>query len=216
MGFRYGIKDKDPRYIYRQVEDGSWKREQVSFISAYGLPSPNVIVSGTRKPLSAPLPMRFGNMPADGGNLIIEAEDYEKFVYREPAAKRWIKRLAGAEEFINNTPRYCLWLVGATAKDIRSMPLVHKRVQACKKVREQGSQKHLADTPHLFRDTINPETAILVPGVSSENRKYIPLGFIDKNTIATNATLFIAGAGIYEFSILTSRMHMVWMRSKRW
>ena len=212
VGFRYGIKDRDPRYIYRQHQGGIWTKEKVPFISAYGMASPSVIVSGRRQPLSAPFPMRFGNMPADGGNLIIEAKDYEAFIYKEPAAKRWIKRLAGADEFINNTARYCLWLVGASARDIHGMPKVHERVQACKAVREQGSQKHLADTPHLFRDTINPETAILVPSVSSERRKYIPLGFIGSDTIATNLTLFIAGAGLYEFGILTSHMHMVWVR----
>lgn len=212
VGFRYGIKPKDPRFIYRQHADGSWTREKVSLITAYGRSTPNVIVSPASKPLSAPLPMRFGNMPADGGNLIIKANDYEEFIHKEPAAKRFIKRVTGAKEFIHNTERYCLWLTDASAKDIRSMPLVADRVRACKQLRENSSQPKLAATPHLFRETVNPDTAILVPRVSSENRKYIPLGFVDSGTIATDATQVIMGAGLYEFGILTSQMHMVWMR----
>ena len=216
VGFRYGIKAKDVRYIFTQKtnEDGKHEliRTKVPFISAYGKVSPNVIVCAVTKPLSAPLPARFGNMAADGGNLIIEGEDYEEFIYKEPKAQAYIKRLYGADEFINDIKRYCLWLVDASPKTIRSMPLVLKRVEQCQAVREQSTQPQLAEKPHLFRETINPDSSILIPRVSSENRRYIPLGFIGKDAIASDATLFIPGAGTFHFGILTSQMHMAWMR----
>ena len=216
VGFRYSISPKEKRAIYSQEakEDGTLQivKKEVSFISAYGMASPNVIVCAANKPLSAPLPMRFGNMPADGGNLIIEEAEYEQFIFKEPKAKKFIKRLYGAEEFINNTKRFCLWLVNATTKDINAMPLVKARVAACKRLREKSTQPKLAERPHLFRDCLNPDTAILIPCVSSESRRYIPLGFIDSSSIASNAAQIVAGAGKFEFGILTSQMHMAWMR----
>ena len=215
IGFRYGLKDKDKRFIYSEVKDQDkkyWKRESVAQISAYGMKKPFIIVEPSSKPFSAPLKMRFGNMAADKGNLIIEEKDYEEFIYKEPKAQKFIKKFIGSDEFINNGNRYCLWLVNATPKEIRSMPLVYERVQRCKAIREKSSQKQLAERPHLFRETNNPKTALLIPRVSSENRKYIPLGFIDDSCIASDATQMISDAGLYEFAILTSNMHMVWMR----
>lgn len=215
VGFRYALKDKDKRYIFTEVKDDNkkyWKREGVAQISAYGMKKPFIIVEPSSKPLSAPLKMRFGNMAADKGNLIIEEKDYEEFIYKEPRAKKFIKKFIGSDEFINNGNRYCLWLVNATPKEIRSMPLVYERVQRCKAIREKSSQKQLAERPHLFRETNNPKTALLIPRVSSENRIYIPLGFIDDSCIASDATQMISNAGLYEFAILTSNMHMVWMR----
>lgn len=215
IGFRYGLKDKDKRFIYTEVLDEGkkyWKKESVAKITAYGMKKPDIIVQPSTKPINAPFEMRFGNMPADKGNLLIKEKDYQEFLYKEPNAKKFIKSFVGADEFINNTNRYCLWLVKASPKEIRSMPLVYERVQRCKEIREKSSQKKLALRPHLFRETNNPKTAILIPAHSSENRKYIPLGFIDDSVIASNATQMIPNAGLYEFAILTSNMHMVWMR----
>ena len=115
------------------------------------------IAERTSRPICPGVPaMRAGNMPADKGNLIINAEDYADFIKREPRAARYIKRYMMGREFINNIPRYCLWLVGASPQDIRDMPLVYKRVQACREIRLKSSQKKLADTPHHFREQMNP------------------------------------------------------------
>jgi hypothetical protein len=159
--------------------------------------------------------MTTGNRPADGGHLIIEAEDYDEFIAKEPKAKKYIKKLTGAVEYINNKDRYCLWLVGAEPSEIRKMPEVMKRVEACREDRLNGApdRQKLAETPMVFRETKNPQSYIIVPRVSSENRRYIPLGFLDGDVIPTDSATIIPDAGIYEFGILTSNVHMAWMRA---
>ena len=159
--------------------------------------------------------MTTGNRPADGGNLIIEAEDYDDFVKKEPKAKEYIKNLTGAAEYINNKKRYCLWLVGVSPSVIRSMPEVVKRVEACREDRLNGAtdRQKLADTPTVFRETKNPNQYLIVPATSSERRRYIPIGFLDVETIPTNSAIIIPEAGLYEFGILESNVHMAWMRT---
>ena len=159
--------------------------------------------------------MTTGNRPADGGNLIIEEEDYADFIKKEPSAIKYIKKLTGAAEFINNKKRYCLWLVGVSPSELRAMPEVMKRIEACRLDRLNGAEdrKKLADTPALFRETKNPANYIIVPATSSEKRRYIPLGFLDSDTIPTNAATIIPDAGTYEFGILISNVHMSWMRA---
>ena len=155
-----------------------------------------------------------GNRPADGGNLIIEGEDYEDFIRREPGALKYIKRYMMGREFINDLSRYCLWLVGISPKELRSMPLVMERVKACKEDRLKGAadRRKLADTPHLFRETLNPKRYIAIPVVSSEEREYIPIGWLDASVIPGNKLFIIPDATLYDFGILASRVHMAWMR----
>ena len=169
----------------------------------------------TTKALSKQAPaIMGGNRPADGGHLIIEAEDYENFIKREPGAKSYIKRYMMGREFINNLPRYCLWLVGISPKELRSMPLVMERVKACREDRLKGAadRRKLADTPHLFRETLNPKRYIAIPVVSSEEREYIPMGWLDDSVIPGNKLFIIPEATLYDFGVLTSRVHMAWMR----
>ena len=159
--------------------------------------------------------MTSGNRPADGGNLIIEESDYEDFVSKEPNAIPYLKRLSGATEFINNKKRWCLWLVGVSPAELRKMPKVMERIELCRIDRLNGAndRKKLADTPALFRETKNPETAIVVPRHSTENRRYIPFGFIGKEMILTDAAMSIPNATIYDFGILESNVHMAWTRA---
>ena len=185
-----------------------------SNINAYLIDAPDVWIESRNKAICDVPDMTTGNRPADGGHLIIEAEDYEEFIKREPAAIPYIKKLTGAQEYINNKPRYCLWLVGVSPAQLRSMPLVMQRVQACREDRLSGApdRQKLADTPWLFRETNNYDSYIIVPAVSSEKRRYIPLGFMDKDTIPTNLVQIIPNASLYHFGILTSNVHMAWMR----
>ena len=152
---------------------------QAANINPYLIDAPDTWIDSRSKPLCDIPEMTTGNRPADGGHLIIEAEDYEAFIKKEPAAIPYIKKLLGSEEFINNKKRYCLWLVGVSPAELRKMPLVMQRIMACKEARESspdaGRQK-LAFTPHLFRETNNPESFIVVPKVSSERRRYVPMG----------------------------------------
>lgn len=184
-------------------------------INPYLIDGPTVFIESRNKPICHVLPMTTGNRPADGGHLIIEADEYKDFIAKEPRAIPYIKKLTGSVEFINGKDRYCLWLVGAAPGELRKMPLVMKRIAACRESRLSGApdRQKLAQTPALFRETKNPSQYIIVPLTSSENRKYIPLGFLDQNTIPTNAATIIAGGNLYYFGVLISNVHMAWMRA---
>lgn len=187
-----------------------------SNINAYLLDGPDVFVDSRNKPICNVPTMTTGNRPADGGHLIIEAEDYENFIAAEPNAEKYIKKLVGSTEFINNKKRYCLWLVGVSPAELRKMPAVMKRVEACKTDREtspDAGRRKLAERPALFRETMNPDAFMIVPKVSSERRRYIPIGFFDGNTISTDLNFIIPNASIYDFGITTSNVHMAWMRA---
>ena len=188
---------------------------QAANINPYLIDAPDIWIDSRSKPLCDIPDMIYGNKPVDGGNLIIEGKEYENFIKQEPAAIPYLKKLVGAAELINNKPRYCLWLKDVSPAALRSMPLVMERIRKVREMRlaspDEGARK-LADTPTTFRETYNPETAIVVPCHSSENRRYIPMAFIDKETIVTNANLFIPNASLYHFGVLTSNVHMAWMR----
>lgn len=193
--------------------DGRFK--EVDNINAYLISAPNVFIETRTKPLCNVYKMTSGNRPADGGHLIIEENEYQDFLDNEPKAIPYIKRLSGATEFINNKKRWCLWLVGVSPAELRKMPKVMERIELCKADRLTGAddRKKLAETPALFRETKNPDTAIVVPRYSSENRRYIPFGFIGKDMILTDAAMCIPEAGVYEFGVLESNIHMAWVRA---
>ncbi len=209
IGFSYESTDKE-KLIF---SDGK-KPVKAKNISPYLIDSPTVWIESRMKPICDVPYMTTGNRPADGGHLIIEEEEYDDFVKKEPNALKYIKKLTGSEEYINNKKRYCLWLVGASPSEIRNMKEVYKRVQLCREDRLNGApdRQKLADTPTLFRELKNPEKYIIVPSVSSEKRHYIPIGFLDDNTIPTNLVLIIPDAHLYLFGILTSNVHNAWMR----
>ena len=187
-------------------------------INGYLLNMPNIFIESRKKPLCAVSEMNKGSQPTDGGNLIVSAEEYDDFIKTEPDAKKFIRELLGAEEFINGTKRYCLWLVNATPAELRKMPLVMKRIEAVKKMRfssKKEATRNWAAYPYLFTENRQPESGnyLLVPSTSSENRHYIPLGFIDSSVISSNANLLIPDATLYEFGIMTSSVHNAWMRA---
>ena len=200
-----------PKVIYDNE-----KQKNAENINAYLIDAPSFFAESRKLPICEVPEMVTGNRPADGGHLIIEAEDYADFVRQEPASIPYIKKLLGAAEFINNKERWCLWLVGVSPSELRQMPLVMKRIQACKEDRENApdeGRRKLALIPHLFREQLNPVAYIIVPAVSSERRRYIPMGFLDANTIPTNLVQIIPDATLYHFGILESNVHMAWMRT---
>ena len=190
--------------------------EKVENINAYLLAAPNIFIESRSKPICNIPKMIYGNKPVDGGNLIVENEELSEFIEKEPAARPYIKQLIGAHEFINGKLRWCLWLKEVSPAKLRSMPLVLERINKVKEMRkssrDEGARK-LAMTPTTFRETNNPKSAIVIPCHSSENRRYVPMGFIDDSIIVTNAMLFIPNAKLYHFGILTSNVHMSWMRA---
>ena len=189
---------------------------EVSNINAYLTAAPDVFLSNRSTPLCNVPAMITGNRPADGGHLIIEDSNYDDFIMKDPLAKSYIKRLVGSTEFINNKKRWCLWLVDVSPAELNKMPMVLERIKACKEDRENSpdaGRRKLAETPALFRELNNPDSFILVPKVSSEKRRYIPMGFLDGSTISTDLNFIIPNAKLYHFGILTSNVHMAWMRA---
>ncbi|MBQ8691875.1 MAG: hypothetical protein IJ520_01870, partial [Synergistaceae bacterium] len=148
---------------------------------------------------------------------LLTPEEREELIQKEPQAEKFIKRFMGSKEFINNIKRYCLWLVDVSPDAVKNMKHVYKRVKAVEKFRlasPRSATRELADKPWLFAEIRQPtDNYILVPSTSSENRKYIPIGFMTPEVIASNATHIIPGATLYHFGILTSRVHMAWMRA---
>ena len=199
------------------IFDGKQKRI-VQNINPYLLDGSNVIVYAQRKPFKDIPPMIYGNKPADGGNLIIEADEYEEFIIKEPDAKKYIRQYVGAVEFLHNKRRYCLWLKGVSPKELKTMPLVLERIEKCKEMRNNSvaaAIRKFADTPMLFAQITQPEGKpyIIVPAHSSASRRYIPLGFVGPEVISSNAVFIIPEATIFHFGILMSNVHNAWMRT---
>ena len=191
--------DRSIKTIY---QDGVAK--QANNINAYLCDAPNIIVSSRNKPLCDVSPMVYGNKPADGGNLIIEDTDYAEFISRDPQAQKYIKPLLGATEYLHNKKRWCLWLEGVSPSDLKKCPMVYERVMRCKESRENSvaaAIRKFAETPTLFAQRTQPvgRSFIIIPRVSSQRRKYIPMGFMDGNTIVTDLVQIVPNASIYEF-----------------
>ena len=188
-----------------------------SNINGYLIDSPDVFVESRKVPLSQVPEMLFGSMPNDGGNFILSEEEVAVMKSKYPESEKFIKKFLGAEEFINNKKRYCLWLVNASPAEMRKIPPIMERVANVQKLRSESKRaatQKLAATPTLFGEIRQPVsgTYLLVPSTSSEKRRYVPLGFLDCNVISSNANLIVPNASLYHFGILTSNVHMAWMR----
>ena len=175
------------------------------------------IAEPTKEAITADAPaMILGNFPKDGGNLIIKGEDYADFLKRDPGAEKFIRPFMMGEDFIKRSPRYCLWLVGADPDEIRRCPQVYKRVKAVEEFRlsrTSPTTKKLAKTPTLFESRRSSETHyIAVPRITSEERAYIPMDWMPPEVIPGDSLYMLPGATLYHFGVLTSRVHMAWMR----
>ncbi len=185
-------------------------------INSYLVDAPDVFVESRREPICPVAPMVFGSMPNEGGNLLLGETEKQELIEREPKAKRWIRPFLMGREFLHSEPRYCLWLVDCPPNELRSMPLVLNRVVAVKayrKASKRPSTQKLADTAKLFGEIrASKNTYLAVPAVTSERRIYIPVGFLQPNYIAGNKLYTVPNATLYEFGVVTSLMHMAWMR----
>lgn len=193
-------------------------RYKVRNINAYLNDGPNILVKSRNKPICDVPTMVYGNKPADGGYLIIEADDYDQFIKQDHDSKRFIRHLLGSREYLHNLKRYCLWLVGVSPAEIKKHPLVCKRVRKCRESRLSSKAEAIrkfAETPSLFAQVTQPANVnyLIVPRVSSERRKYIPIGFMHADTIASDAVQIIPNGTLYHFGILESNVHMAWMRA---
>ena len=191
--------------------------KHVAHINGYLVDADNVFIQlrGKANPNYPQLVQ--GNKPWDGGNLILSPEERIELVNKYPKTDEYIKKYVGSNEFINNKERYCLWLKNVPPSHYRDIPEIMKRLQAVVEVRSKTKTKAVqaqADTPMLFSQIRQPDDDyIMVPEISSSNRLYIPIGFMSKDVIASNSTLVATNASLYMFGILTSDVHMAWMRT---
>ena len=193
------------------------KVKEVDKISPYLIPGSPVIVRRTKKPVTKKFPpMVFGSMPRDGGHLILTEEEYHEVVNKEQESISFIKRFSGSQEFIRGTIRYCFWIAPEQISQARKIFEIRKRLDLVSKERKESkapSTRAYADRPYLFvQRAYKPTDSIIIPAVSSERREYIPMGYLDKDTVISNSAFAVYDAEPWVFGILTSRMHMAWVR----
>jgi len=187
-------------------------------INGYLLDFDNVFVEKHNEPLSIDVPkMTSGNRLTDNGNFLFTREEREEFIRKEPAAAKFIRMCIGGKDFIDCKPRYCLYLKDCSPAELRKMPLVMKKIKNVREYRLKSrseSTRKAADNPSLFQKFVNQKTNfIFIPQVSSENRKYIPIGFINPEIIGLDPNFMIPDAQIYHFGVLTSSIHMIWTKT---
>ncbi|MBR6846988.1 MAG: class I SAM-dependent DNA methyltransferase [Bacteroidales bacterium] len=190
---------------------------QAKNINGYLLDAPDVFIENRKKPLCDVPEMIKGSSPVDGGNLIIEAKDYEDFVRRDPNAKQFIKRMVGSEDFIHNKERFCLWLQDANPAELRRCPLVMERIEKVREMRLNSTKeatRRFADYPTRFMECRQPKTDyLLFPRHSSESRRYIPIGYVSADIICNDSANVVPSASLYHFGVLVSNVHNAWMRA---
>lgn len=209
----FSFKPKGALTLY----DESGRPLAVKNINPYLVDAPNVFVESRNKPLCNTPEIGMGNQPIDDGNYLFTREEMEAFIAQEPNSRELFKPFYGAKEFINRKPRYCLWLGECTPAELRQMPFCRERVEKVRNFRlssPRGNTRDLAATPTHFQTENMPQsTYLVIPNSSSENRFYVPIGFMQANTISSNAVQIIPDASLYHLGILTSNVHMAWMRT---
>ncbi len=189
---------------------------KVSKISPYLIETKNYFIKKIRKPISSVVEMMKGSQPTDGGNLLMKDLEKMNFIRKEPNAEKYIRPFISAREFLKGEKRWCLWLENINPKELKIMPLVLERLNKVKEMRLASSKiatQKLANFPSQFTENRQPkEDYILMPSHSSENRKYIPIGFLKSDSILNNSCFSVPNATLYDFGTLTSEMHMTWVK----
>jgi hypothetical protein len=213
----FGAFDTDRKAIY-EYEGICSEPHAVAArnINAYLVDAPDVALPKRSKPICMVPAIVFGSMPNDGGHLLLSEAERAELIAREPGAAQWLRPFRGSDEFINNIPRWCLWLVDCPPQALRAMPFVTERVAQVKRHREASTRettRRLATRPTLFGEIRQPDGAyLLVPSVSSERRQFVPVGFMDGVTVASNLVFVVPEATAYHFGVLSSTMHNAWVR----
>lgn len=212
IGFSRQKYQKNNKFIF----NNSNQRKKVNHINNYILDAPDIILKNRSEAPKNMIKMIKGSQPTDGGGLIFSEEEYEIFIKKYPNKQYLFKKYMGASDYINNKTRYCLWLDGVNPNEYRNIKEIRERLEKVSEMRKESPTKSVrecADSPYLFTQIRQPDTDyIMVPRVSSERRKYIPIGFVSKEVIASDSTQIIPDNNMYLFGILTSNVHMSWMR----
>lgn len=213
----FGLQEVSPRYIFEyETVTAEPTRFEAKNINPYLIDYNDIFIPKRQKPLCDVPEMIYGNKPAEGGHLLFTDEEKNTLLEKEPKAEKLFRRFMGADEFINGITRWCLWLVDCPPNELRALPIVMERVEGVRKFREASKKvptQKAAQTPALFTEIRQPDDDFLiVPSVSSERRKYIPIGYFSKDVIVSNLAFVIPNASLFLFGVLTSEMHMAWMR----
>ena len=203
---------------YKQKQLYSSERVQlVDNINAYLISAPTVFIESRTQSICDVPQMVYGNKPTDGGFLFLSPEEYADLAKKEPSALKYVRQIYGATEYINNKARYCLWLVEISPAELRSSAFIRDRVEKVREFRLSSTKdatRRSADTPTLFQEIRHPDSQyIIIPRHSSENRKYIPFGFVNPEIIVNDAVQIIPNAELYHFGIMMSNVHMAWTRA---
>ena len=186
-------------------------------INGYLIDGPSVFIDSRNNSICSVPQMVYGNKPVDGGFLFLSPDERQEAINKEPQIEKYIKRIYGSVEYINNKERYCLWLVNANPSELKVSSFIKYRIDGVRKFRLSSPKKATqitAETPTLFQEIRQPNNAfIIVPRVSSENRRYVPMGFVEPEIIVNDSVQIIPDAQIYHFGILESNVHMAWMRA---
>ncbi|WP_227588807.1 type IIL restriction-modification enzyme MmeI [Blautia fusiformis] len=190
----------------------------VSNISPYLVEGSDTFVIAMKESLDGMPKMNFGNQPRDGGYFVIKEEEYQEIMEKEPELKKWIHPYIGADEFIKGKKRWCLWLKHASPKEIMASKILSEKVEKVRQFRLSSKAKTTngyAKVPQLFAQITQPDDVdfLIIPSVSSERRRYVPIGFATQDIISSNAVQIVPNATLYHFGVLTSNVHMAWMRA---
>ena len=193
------------------------KKKEASNINAYLIDAPSVFIESRSKTICTVPQMKSGGKPVEGGFLILSPEEKEQIESREPQLTQYIRPFTSGDDFINNKKRYCFWLVGVSPAVIKHSPELMKRIAAVRDFRlssKKEATRRCAENSSLFMEVKDPESDyLLIPATSSEQRRYIPIGYVRKEVVPNNAVQFVPEASLYHFGILTSNVHMAWMRA---
>ena len=227
--FKWGSEAKDPAAVHCVIIGFSCianKRKNIyvgdklivaNNINPYLVDSDNIFVEPRNNPICVCEPMLYGSEPREGGYLLLSEEERAELIAETPVMKSCVKRFMSADDFINDRVRYCLWFEKEDVSKARTSKIVRNRLQSCREFREKSKQvqaHQAASTPYLFASPRQPKSDFLIiPIVSSENRKYVPIGYLHRDVVVSNAVFTIANASYFTFGVLTSSVHMAWMRA---
>ena len=216
VGFSFKERKDKVIFTYDKPNSPKPKHFNVEKINSYLVEGKDVFFKNSRNPICNVPKMVFGSMPNDGGNLLLTEDEKNELLIQEPNSKKFIRTLISSREYLNNGKRYCLWLEDITPSELNNLPIIKNKVQKVKEHRlssKREDTRKLAEFPTQFGENRQPKNDyILVPLTTSENREYIPIGFMDEENIVNNTVSIIESDDLVLFGILTSKMHMTWMR----
>lgn len=213
-----GISNRSPkiRKLYSESDGGTTVIKETNNINAYLTSGSDVFVSASGKPLSDLNDMTFGNMPNDGGNLLLDGEEASNAIKLHGVNKKFIRPLLGSQEFIRGEERRCVWVTEQDKNEATENNWLRKKFESVRALRGESNRKttkDLADIPYRFGEVrqSGSEIVIIVPAVSSERRPYLPVGFLPKGTIVSNSAFAMFDAPLWNISLIASRLHLVWI-----